>query len=234
VEDQQDEIFMKFRIATLKKMYAANENTIRNIYTSGLPGVYDQKLSSTFEQWKALAINASNLHEGDAVIVFCCGTGNDFSHILGKIGMKGRILGVDFSPQMLDLAQEKIQREGWNNVALREADVTRFENQEATYFDAGICTLGMSIIPDYQKAYDSLLSHVRSGGEIVIGDMQLAASWRFMSNPRIIYGAKEFGGSYRGHRNSRKLFSMMEKQLLNVRRMSFYDSAYGYCIGRKR
>jgi len=230
---QQGRMIMKLRIATRRKMYAASENTIRNIYAEHLPEAYDQKLSSAFEQWKAHAINASNLHAGDKVIVFCCGTGNDFPHILNKIGKKGRILGVDFSPQMLNFAREKIHAEGWRNVELLEVDVTGFENRQATFFDAGICTLGISIIPKYKKAYGNLLFHVRSGGEIIIGDMQLAASWRFVFNPRIIYGAKEFGGSYRGHRNSRKLFAMMEKRLLNVRRMSFYDSADGYCIGTK-
>jgi len=231
--NQQDKSAMKFRIATIKRMYAAKESAIKNIYASRLPEVYDQKLSSTFEQWKALAINASNLHEGDAVIVFCCGTGNDFSHLLERIGETGRILGVDFSPQMLSLAGQKIQQEGWRNVELLEADVTTVENKGAASFDAGICTLGMSIIPDYKKAYGNLLSHVRSGGEIIIGDLQLAASWRVILNPRIVYGAKEFGGSYRGHRNSRKLFSLMERQLSNVRRQSFHDGAYSYCIGRK-
>ncbi|MCG3121020.1 MAG: 2-phytyl-1,4-naphtoquinone methyltransferase [bacterium] len=225
---------MKLHVDRIKKMYAVNAEAIKNIYSYSLPGIYDQKLSRAFEQWKAEAINVSTLQEGDKVIVFCCGSGNDFPHILNKIGEKGKILGVDFSSQMLNLARQKIVQGGWSNVELIEADVTKFKNIPNTPFDAGVCTLGMSIIPEYQKAYHNLLAHVKSGGEIIIGDIQLIAGWRLFLNSRIIYRAKEFGGSYKGHQNSRQIFAMMEKQLSHIRKQHFYNNAYVYCVGRKR
>lgn len=225
---------MKLHVETIKRMYAVNADTIKKIYSYSLPEAYDQKLSRTFEQWKAQAIDAATLQKGDKVIVFCCGSGNDFFHILNKIGEKGKILGVDFSSHMLNLARKKINQEGWHNIELIETDVTKFENKQNTYFDAGVCTLGMSLIPEYQKAYHNLLSHVKSGGEIIIGDMQLLVGWRLLLNPRIIYDAKEFGGSYKGHKNSRQLFTVMEKQLSNIRKQRFYNNAYVYCVGRKR
>lgn len=224
---------MSPHIATIKQMYRVNANTIRKIYTQYLHGVYDQKLSQAFAEWKAQAINASALQKGDNVIVFCCGSGNDFVHIQNKIGTTGRIVGVDFSSQMLNLARQKINHERWENIELIEADVTIYANKQGLFYDAGICTLGMSIIPEYMQAYHNLLSHIRSGGEVIIGDLQLVAGWRSLLNARIIYRAKEFGGSYQGHKNSRRLFAIMEKQLSHIRKKHFYNNVYTYCIGTK-
>jgi len=49
--------------------------------------------------------------------------------ILKKIGESGRIIGIDFSSEMLHIAREKIKRNGWENIELIEADVTKFENK---------------------------------------------------------------------------------------------------------
>ncbi len=119
---------------------------------------------------------------------------------------------------MLEKAQNKIHQERWNNIKLKEVDVTEFENKRETYFDVGICTLGISIIPDWKRAYYNLFSHVRIGGEIIIGDMKLAIGWRYIFNPLRIHGAKGFGGSYKGHKNSTQLFSLMERELSDVSR----------------
>ena len=208
-------------------------DSIKTAYTAHLPERYDEKLSAIFATWKRQAIDASNLKPGDSVIVFCCGTGNDFPHILDRIGDSGQILGIDFSPQMLSKATDKIHREGWHNVELVEADATEYQDIRCGHFDAGACTLGMSIIPAWRRAYYNLLSHVKSGGEVIIGDMQLRTGWRCLLNPWLVRLGKEFGGSHAGYKNCRRLFSLMEQELKNVRRQGMLRDGYCYCIGEK-
>jgi ubiquinone/menaquinone biosynthesis C-methylase UbiE len=218
----------------LSTLFSSSTGSIREAYTRALPEDYDQRLSPLFDEWKAQAIAASSLKEGDRVIVFCCGTGNDFHHIQKRVGETGSIVGVDFSPEMLAVARDKINRAGWTNVRLSEADVTQIRLGDGPQFDVGICTLGMSLIPRYQQAYEKLVATVKPGGELVIADLCLASIWRFLFNARVVYRAKEFGGSYRGHRNSRRLFAKMERELTDVRVESFHQGAYRYCVGRKR
>jgi hypothetical protein len=97
-----------------------------------------------------------------------------------------------------------------------------------------MCTLGISIIPEWQRAYYNLLSHVKPGGEVIVGDLQLPTTWRSIVNPVIMTWVREYGGSYQGHRNCRKLFSLMEKELSEVRQRTCSLGSYRYCIGRKR
>ena len=165
--------------------------------------------------------------------MFCCGTGLDFPHILKKIGKDGKIIGVDFSSEMLKKTKEKIRKNNWENIELIEADITKFEDKLDIKADVGVCTLGMSIIPEYKSAYYNLLSNIKKHGEIIIGDMQLASGWLARLNPVTISLAKKYGGTYEGHQNSLNLYSLMKKELTDLIKKEFFFKSYYYCIGKK-
>ena len=208
--------------------------TIEGIYAGPVAQKYDMSMGHFFDRLKEKAFKKSTLSTGDHVLVFCCGTGLDFPHILRRIGSEGKITGVDFSGEMLKRAAKKISRNKWSNIELVHADVTRFKNKLDQKADAGVCTLGMSIIPEFRKAYNNLLSNVRDGGEIIIGDMQLASGWQARLNPLMISMAKRYGGTLEGHQNSLELFSMMNKSLNDVKKEEYFFKAYYFSIGKKR
>lgn len=207
---------------------------IKKIYAGKAAKNYDLPISHFFANYKRLAFNDSSLKKGDSVLVFCCGTGLDFPYILEKIGKEGKIVGVDFSAEMLNQAKKKIRKNGWKNIELVEADVTTFKNIVNEKFDAGVCTLGISIIPEYKQSYENLLSYVKKNGEIIIGDMQLASGWLARFNPITVFLAKKYGGSHKGHKNSLELCSMMKKELTEVTKKEFFFQSYYYCIGKKK
>ncbi|MFC2152290.1 class I SAM-dependent methyltransferase [Bacteroidota bacterium] len=206
---------------------------IKEIYSGKVTKHYDLPISHMFSKYKKQAFIDSSLKPGDSVIVFCCGTGLDFSEIIKRIGKEGKITGVDFSAEMLQRAQKRIERNKWSNIELIQADVTQFKNNSGFQYDSGVCTLGLSIIPDYLIAYYNLLSCVKEDGEIIIGDMQLASNSYARFNPITIFLAKRFGGTYEGHKNSLRLCTIMQKELKNVRKKEFFLKSYYYCIGKK-
>lgn len=63
--------------------------------------------------------------------------------------------------------------------------------------------------------------------------MQLASNWYARFNPFTLFLAKQFGGTFEGHKNSLELCSMMYKELKDVRKKEFFLKSYYYCIGRK-
>ncbi|MCK5208902.1 MAG: class I SAM-dependent methyltransferase, partial [Cyclobacteriaceae bacterium] len=139
-----------------------NSKEIEEIYAGKVANKYDFSLPPFFALWKKKAFKDSSLKKGDSVLVLCCGTGLDFPHILKKIGKDGKIIGVDFSHEMLKKAKEKISKKKWGNIELIEADITKFRNKLDEQFDVGVCTLGMSIIPEYKSAYNNLLANVKT------------------------------------------------------------------------
>ena len=211
-----------------------DSKTIENIYAGTVAKKYDFSMPPFFARWKKKAFNESSLKNGDRVLVFCCGTGLDFPHILEKIGKDGKIIGVDFSSEMLKKAMEKIRTEKWENIELIEADITKFRNILDEQFDVGVCTLGLSIIPEFKSAFYNLLSNVKKHGEIIIGDMQLATGWLSIFNPLPLFLSKKFGGTAEGHQNSLELYTIMKKELSELKKKEFFFNSYYYCIGKKR
>jgi ubiquinone/menaquinone biosynthesis C-methylase UbiE len=72
------------------------------------------------------AVQALGLRPGGTVVDLACGTGQNFALIEGATGPDGRIIGVDLTDAMLAQAQRRIERNGWSNVSLVQADATDY------------------------------------------------------------------------------------------------------------
>ena len=228
----------------------ASAARVKQIYSGALPAAYGDhgwlphrmvraaawrvgRKVYDFETQSRAAIRAARIAPGDRVLVLCCGTGREFAAIQERIGPQGSILGIDFSAAMLAHAREGVEHERWTNVELVEADVTEFKTPGETRFDVGICTLGISLLSDWAKAYGTLLAAVKEGGIVVIGDLQLASGWRAILNPLVAWWAGPYGGSRAGHGNARALFARMERELEPVETRSIALGTYKYSVARK-
>jgi demethylmenaquinone methyltransferase/2-methoxy-6-polyprenyl-1,4-benzoquinol methylase len=85
---------------------------------------YD-KATRYMESVRCQAIDMLALRPGDTVLDVACGTGKSFALLQERIGPRGRIIGVDISPDMLALARGRVQRAGWENVTLIESCMER-------------------------------------------------------------------------------------------------------------
>ncbi len=63
--------------------------------------------------------------------------------------------------------------------------------------------------------------------------MQLASDWYARFNPLTLLLAKRFGGTFEGHQNSLELWSIMKKELKEVKKREFFMKSYYCCIGKK-
>lgn len=73
------------------------------------------------------AIRRLDLKPGETVLDLGCGTGLSFDMLQEGVGPQGRIIGVELSPDMLDIAQQKVNRNGWENVTLLQGDAREVE-----------------------------------------------------------------------------------------------------------
>ena len=96
--------------------------------------------------YRRKAVQALRLGGGDTVVEIGCGTGLNFSLIEQQIGPAGRIIGVDLTDAMLAQARGRVQKRGWSNVSLVQADALEFEFPAGV--DAIISTFALSLVPD--------------------------------------------------------------------------------------
>jgi len=112
----------------------------------------------------------------ETVLDLCCGTGKSSRAILKYIN-KGKIIGVDNSEGMLEVAKQKFQNEtiaGKMEFQLQDAMHLNFEPE---IFDAIFMAYGLRNMPDYAKCLRQLHTLLKHGGKIVIHDYSLENKW---------------------------------------------------------
>ena len=94
---------------------------------------------------RAACVDALDLSPGDTVVEFGCGPGVNLPALRDAVGPNGRVVGVDVSPRMLDRAAGLVERRGWENVSLVEADA---ERPPVAAADGVLATFVTSLFPD--------------------------------------------------------------------------------------
>ena len=118
------------------------------------------------------AVEALALEGGEAVLELACGPGVNFPLLERAIGPAGKLVGLDYSEDMLAAARERARDEGWRNVELIQGDAATAELPPAS-FEAAICVLGLSVVPDQRGAMGRVRAALKSGGRFVVLDGRL-------------------------------------------------------------
>lgn len=112
---------------------------------------------------------------GERVLDVGCGPGFYVAELLDQVGPAGSVLGVDASPQMLELAARRSQDH--DNVAFHEGDATALPVEDAD-FDAAISVQVLEYVADIGAALSELHRVLRPGGRVLIWDVDWGTvSW---------------------------------------------------------
>ncbi|AEH35994.1 class I SAM-dependent methyltransferase [Halopiger xanaduensis] len=122
------------------------------------------------EPMREAAIDRLPLESGDRVLDVGCGPGVNFERLRDAIGPAGQLVAVDYSPEMVAKARDRVERHGWENVEVRRADATAVAFEEP--FDAAVATLSLSVMPDVRGAAENVYSHLVPGGSFAVCDVR--------------------------------------------------------------
>jgi ubiquinone/menaquinone biosynthesis C-methylase UbiE len=126
--------------------------------------------------YRKRAIAALGLTADSRVLDAACGTGLNFKIIESYLGESGKLVGVDLSPGVLQVAQKRVKNHRWHNVELVHTNITEFAPtaypDAVAPFDAALCTLALCIIPDYRAAIDTMLALLKPEGRFSVLGMK--------------------------------------------------------------
>jgi len=126
-------------------------------------------------RWRRQAARAARLAPGGAALDVACGSGRLTAELARSAGAAGRVVGVDFSPGMLEVARR-------DQPALRfvEGDALDlpFGDEE---FDAATMAFGLRNLADPGRGLAEMRRVVRPGGRMVVLE--------FVRPPRNLVGA---------------------------------------------
>jgi SAM-dependent methyltransferase len=115
--------------------------------------------------WCADAIAAA---PGMRVLDVAAGSGQPSLTIAPRIQPGGTILGIDFSPEMLAVAERRARQAGAANVSFKTMDAEQLELPDAS-FDAVTCACGLIFFPDAHRALTEMRRVLKPGGRVAIG-----------------------------------------------------------------
>jgi len=121
--------------------------------------------------YRKQAVAQLNLQAGDTVVEIGCGTGLNFAYLQEKVGPSGRIIGVDLTSEMLEMAHERCQQNGWRNVKLVEQDAASFAVPQA--IDGVISTFALTLVPEYHSVIVNAATALKPSKRMVLLDLQL-------------------------------------------------------------
>ena len=112
------------------------------------------------------------LQPGETVLDLGCGAGMDSILAARKVGPSGKVIGIDFSPEMIDKAIGNAEALSLPNVEFRLGDLVALPLANATV-DVAISNGVFNLCLDKSRVLTEVFRVLRPGGRLQMADMIL-------------------------------------------------------------
>lgn len=112
----------------------------------------------------------AGLKPGQHVLDLGSGAGNDCFVARAEVGKSGKVIGIDFSEEMVKKARKNNQKRGFKNVYFLSGDIEEIP-LKADQFDVVLSNCVLNLVPDKHKAFSEIQRVLKSGGHFCVSDV---------------------------------------------------------------
>jgi ubiquinone/menaquinone biosynthesis C-methylase UbiE len=147
-----------------------------DLFTLSLPELYERFLvEPLFRPFAEELLDRTGLAGAERLLDVACGTGIAARVARQRVGDRGRLVGIDASPAMLDIAKSVAPSIEW-----RRGDAALLPVGPNEAFDIVTCHQGLQFFPDKPAALREMRRVLAPGGRVAI------ATWRPLDDVPLI------------------------------------------------
>ena len=162
------------QVAELARVFASGDEKVS--YARGMFGAIAPRYDLTntvisaglHRQWKHQVAALARVLPGDQAVDICCGTGDLMILMALRVGAQGRVVGIDFSEEMLRVARRKMTAAGVASscrLVVGNAEALAFPDET---FNAATIGFGIRNTVHPEAVLGEVLRVLRPGGRLIV------------------------------------------------------------------
>ena len=117
----------------------------------------------------------AKINKGDTVIDLGSGAGNDCFVARHETGAEGKVIGIDFTPIMIEKARNNAEKFNYNNVEFREGDIDAMPVSD-NVADVIVSNCVLNLVPNKQKVIAEMYRVLKPSGHFSVSDIVLVGN----------------------------------------------------------